>query len=97
MGIESNLRTQEVKENFDFLTKNRENLCLAKRSVINKLDLQYFESPMVIEHFAYVYMYTFFIFLHALLPSLTLDCNKQPTEGLEDGTCSELLVSRGPA
>ena len=33
--------------------KKNQDLCFAKRSVINKLDLQYVECPMVIEHFAY--------------------------------------------
>lgn len=33
--------------------KKNQDLCFVKRGVINKLDLQYVECPMVIEHFAY--------------------------------------------
>lgn len=69
MGVESNLRTSGVKENFDCLTqkkkKNQENLCFAKRSAINKLDLQFVECPMVIEHFGYIYIHIFFNMPHS--------------------------------
>ena len=58
---------------------------------------------MVIEHFGNIYVcvciyiYIYFFFLHAPLPSLTIDCNMQLTEGLEVGGSSEPLVSNAHA